>query len=1311
MSRKWFWAFAVVLLLVAAPVFGASQNAALYGTVYDASGNPMPGVTVTLENPALAFSRTATSGSDGAFNFAEVPPAENYRLTASKGGKKLDIRTGLSVNVGDERVILPPLREQAVAASAQAVEKTAERSVTNESASTAISGVITGEQLLSLPLYNRNFLALGLLTPNTHAVEANNTLVGASFSVAGNRANNNNFLLDGVDNVASNNNQSLPFQVNDSIQEFRVTSSNPSAEYGRNQGGTVNVVTRRAGNGFHGNVFGYFGSDQLNADNPLSLYNGGTFDKAHSYAGSQTPSVLPRLATPWSSGFGGLGAAAPTNYNDYVATAAAAGFCTNSITPATGTFACTTGGRGERTLFNPAAILATHNRFKQPFSSQQFGVNLGGALVKNKFFVFASYEGTRIDNPNAVLERVPSTFDKTYNPLLTAGVPGANSYLFTNTDPSYVLGQKVLALFPKSNVIGVPGVLEFFQGETPNFTHVHNGLFRADLVQSDKSSWTFRYAVQGLHQLHDDTLPATGSYPGNGAIRDGLNQNAKVSFNHAFSSSLLNELRFGVTRFNVSEAAQDASFNATTIGLPSKALMTFLLSGLDPQYSGGHRNVGGAYQGWTDSFRSGNCCPTLPTLDGLFPFARIGAPLTAPSNRRDTTWFVGDGVSWSRGRHAVKFGAELQSLDNHVGNSAFSRGYVVSSDIGEFTSDSEQAGSGFSNVNGFRGGNYFAPAFDYALRQSAPYEGKFHSWAFSSYLQDTWRIHPRWSLNYGIRYEFYSVPKERNDQLWNFDPVANGLVQAGHVGVVDQFGNTCAASANYDVLPNDTNFSNGWTCKVAGSGKFMQSDKNNFSPRVGLAWDVRGNGKTVIRGGYGIFYDHLPISYLSPLQFNRPTPKVLNNPQLIYGTDEGFGGFAGSGLGNAALDPAVIAAGSPADISAASPFAIYAWDFKHSRTPYSHQFNATVQQQITGKLVAEVGYVGNLGRNLPVMTNTGFINQWFCTSSAPFCDNNSFSPYFTMADRGSSSYHSLMARARIAGWHGFRANATYVWSKSIDNASNGFFPTLPITLFNSAEAISQSFENPQGLCLIQGVNCGGGATGAVGENPALTTTGLRAVLTTPYNIPQDPVNFLKNDRGPSDFNSKHRFVLDYTWEVPGKQSSTLRGHWTVSGIFVAQSGQPFTIFSGPLFGELTQRVNLLGAVTQHNNNPNNAISTTNLQLASIPCTLATGTFAIASGSAFSGVAGTACTGNSGRNRFTGPNFASFDFAIQKGFAIGGEHRLLSLRAEFYNISNRANFYNPNSTLSLDAININPDFGKIKSAHDPRQIQFGARFSW
>src|SRR5438105_2093145 len=155
MSKN-LWLFVALLVLAAIPAFAATQNAVVYGTVYDATGNPLPGVSVSLDNPSLGFARSTTTASDGSYNFAEVPPAEGYKLTASRGGAKIDIRSGITVNVGDERVILPPLKEQPVVAAAtgtkpEVKEKKIEgQAVRIETRSTAISGVITGEQLRSL---------------------------------------------------------------------------------------------------------------------------------------------------------------------------------------------------------------------------------------------------------------------------------------------------------------------------------------------------------------------------------------------------------------------------------------------------------------------------------------------------------------------------------------------------------------------------------------------------------------------------------------------------------------------------------------------------------------------------------------------------------------------------------------------------------------------------------------------------------------------------------------------------------------------------------------------------------------------------------------------------------------------------------------------------------------------------------------------------------------------------------------------------------------------------------------------------------
>ena len=1372
MSRNsWLVALACALLLCSLPMFAATQNAVVYGTVYDASGNPMAGVTVTLDNPAFGFSRTTTSGSDGSYNFAEVPPAEGYKVTATLNGRTVDVRGGIAVNVGDERVILPPLKEQAAAPAptpgtkpqpAPAPSAAEGPSVHPETVSSSISGVVTRDQLLALPLYNRNFLALGLITPEVHDVQQGSNLAGASFSVIGNRPETNNFLLDGSDNVATSSNQAIPFQVNDSIQEFRVVSANASAEYGRGQGGVINVVTRRATNQWHGSGYGYFGSDVLNGDSPISVYSNTTFAQAAAFAGpTASPTVLtspdPLTGIP----------ATPINYNQYVATAAANGFCTNSIGVSTAN-ACITGGTGANTLFDPAAILAARDSRTIPFSSQQFGFNLGGPIRKDKIFVFGSYEGTRIDNPNPIFERVPSTFDRTFGALngRTGGLYPAPTFAsgLGATDPSFVMAQNILALYPQPNVIGVPDALEFFQGEAPNYTHVHNILGRADWVQSDRSTWSFRYVGQLLNQLHDDTLPQGGTYPGNGSFRDAFNHNLNVSFSHTFSPTLLNEFHAGFNRFDIDETPQDKNLFASTLGFPSDGMPSIFLSGLDTQYSGNCSGcaLGSAFGGWFDTFWTpfllggGAIQPMMPTLDGLFPMARLGAPLNSPSETKDTTAFFGDTLSWTHGKHSFKFGGDFRHINDHYFDGSFSRGFLVSSNIGEFTNDSETCqflctlllgNSAFSN-----------PSFDYATRQSDPYVSTFDHVGIAGFFQDTWRATRRVTINVGLRYEYFSTPTEENNRIWNFDPVAHGLVQQNSFAVSDPMGNACPGAGgfffNFAAPPDAlTSFSYPWNCGFNGNGRISRKNATNFAPRLGMAWDIFGTGKTVFRGGVGWFYDQLPTNQYADLMYNRPTAFNVTNPQLIYGQaflSTLFGGNCNAnttpipgiscGMGNITVNPAN-AAFSPIDQSAVSPFGMMAMDFQNSDTPHTMQANASIQQQVGNHMVMEVGYVGGQGSHLPVVHNANFNDQWFCTTTVvPFpCDINSFYPVMQMSNVGSSSYNSLMVRVREQQWHGLSFNATYVWSKSTDNASAGIFPLLPVTMANGTRQIQLSgLGSPTSLCYGLDPVSALGLTSFFGPLPAtfpcppvpgnvvtagsaLTTTGQNLPNVSRYLIPQDPNNFLHNDWGNSDFNVPHRFVLDYVWQVPG--SGRWRGNWMLSGIFTVQSGQPFTIFAGPTFGEIDQRVNVLGAVSQNNGNPNAAISATNLVVPGTACFASpTGSAVISSGTLFSGTAGTPCIGNSGRNQFSGPNYFSWNMAVQKGFQVFGEGRMLTLRAEFYNLTDRANYYNPNSQLSLQGYgawiqngvltpNVNPQFGQILSAKDPRQIQFGIRYTF
>jgi len=233
-----------------------------------------------------------------------------------------------------------------------------------------------------------------------------------------------------------------------------------------------------------------------------------------------------------------------------------------------------------------------------------------------------------------------------------------------------------------------------------------------------------------------------------------------------------------------------------------------------------------------------------PSLDGLFAFARLGAPLSAPSVRQDTEFQLVDNVVWFKGRHSVRSGFDLRRLQNIFNNGGFSRGMVVSGNIGEFTSDSETCVTctypAFSN-----------PSFDYAIKQPSPIDTTFHSYVIAGYLQDTWRVRPNLTINLGLRYEYFSPPSETNHQLWNYDPVANGLVRQDQTQVTDPYGNVCDSGSSgmgsiygfTTILP--------WNCSPNGNGSFVVANTTNFEPRLGVAWSSP-SGSTVVRAGFGV---------------------------------------------------------------------------------------------------------------------------------------------------------------------------------------------------------------------------------------------------------------------------------------------------------------------------------------------------------------------------------------------------------------------------------------------------------------------------
>ena len=293
-----------------------------------------------------------------------------------------------------------------------------------------------------------------------------------------------------MENVASSSNQAIPFQVNDSVQEFRVTTANADAQFGRNIGGTINIITQRGTAKFHGSVFGFFADSSMNATSPLSVYGGSGFDQAAAFAGNINSApgaehqsvVLADLSALELQPIRQYYRGSEFHLRDQL-------FVPHPAPSTERPPACSVSIR--------MLVLAQHNSHTQPFSSQQFGAQAGGSFAK-RWYWFGDYEGTRIDNPNPIFERVPSSYDRSHLSEFT-GQPGFPDAAL-HRPCSRSIRSRTCKRFPTS--------WSSIQGQAPNYTNVDNYLGRLDFTQSDRTEWTFRYNLQDLSQLHDDSLPS-----------------------------------------------------------------------------------------------------------------------------------------------------------------------------------------------------------------------------------------------------------------------------------------------------------------------------------------------------------------------------------------------------------------------------------------------------------------------------------------------------------------------------------------------------------------------------------------------------------------------------------------------------------------------------------------------------------------------------------------------------------------------------------------------------------------------------------
>src|SRR6266404_3279716 len=538
------------------------------------------------------------------------------------------------------------------------------------------------------------------------------------------------------------------------------------------------------------------------------------------------------------------------------------------------------------------------------------------------------------------------------------------------------------------------------------------------------------------------------------------------------------------------------------------------------------------------------------TISGFSP---LGDEFNNPQQSVTNMFQVLDGASYARGKHLLKFGVDFRAVQQNAFRDVQSRGFLT------FSSQVPITGNALADLL------LGLPALTGGARLDNHQHLRTSSYSF--YANDGFRVRPNLTISAGLRYEYNSPPVDAFDRANLYDPATHSLIAVGTNG-------------------------------IPRSG--YEADRNNWAPRVGLAWTLGRKADTVLRAGYGVYYDQSSLAPSEGLYFNAPFfdfNLFFSLPGLPLTLNDPFPSFFPVPLPKSAF-------GFQRDL----------------RTPYSQQWNVSLQQALGKSRVLEVAYVGSKGTKLITARD---INQPR-PSPAPFNPRPvpQFDDITFEESSANSNYNSLQLRFQQRLDFGLSILSSYTWSKSIDNASSFF----------------SSAGDP--------------------------------------NFPQDSFN-TAGERGRSNFDVRHRFSLSYGYDFPcgkgrtflanSRWLSTILAGWQTFGILSLQSGRPFTVaLLSDIDNSNTGRSTLgFGA----NDRPN-VVGNTGLSHRTADQWFNTSAFAFPPFGSF---------GNAGRNILDGPGFKNFNASVMKTTRLK-EGLDLQFRAEAFNLFNHPNFDLPDNFL-------------------------------
>jgi hypothetical protein len=1285
------WLTVVGLCLVCSTLmFSQSTGGRILGRVSDPSGAVLANVKVMLTNEATGVSSQTTTNGSGDYAFPQVSVGV-YRMEFDLAGFKKNLQRGLNVDLNQVLTVNSVLQ---IGEAKETVEVTSEAPLV-DTTSTQLGAVMDEHSVSNLPLNSRDTYQLLQLQPGVQGVGGSDLFYGSntagSVSVNGGRGRSNNFNVNGGDSNDLFVNAPAVQPTPDSIAEFRVLSNTFDAEYGRNSGAVINVVTKSGTNGWHGSVYEFLRNQMFNSKGFLDL--------------------------------------------------------------------------------------------RRPDDKQnQFGGTFGGPIVKDRTFFFASYEGRRVvhgisSDPVVVPTAAERSGDFSNTP-----------FEFDPTDPTN----------PQTNaVIGTPlfaDILNNRQGCLPEGTTAHVGdtyhsLFPGDQVNPncfdpvavdimtqfvpcpnvDPQCLDFTPgADNGVRSIPNDRNHANQlSLKFDHRINEKQNLSVYYFFNdstdaqpftrfQAATPSLLekfgNNNAFRVQQINLSHTwtISNSTVNEARITYFREAQGTFL----HPQRT---NNVTASCTGTGVDFcfKGVPDAPNAFTLNGLppsdpkwgitpnlgpnregVPFISVSGGFTIGNNFEGELPQIGNSYQFSDnitkviGNHTTKFGVDFR--DQRFLQTLF---FDVSGDYSYFGGGPNDPialdKTPQQNQNLFP--NFLLGLPDSYLQGSAQTEdvrGK----SIYLFAQDSWKLRPNLTLNYGLRWEFnqpiYDAGKRyqtfRAGQADTVFKCALSDTSLGNLGYTDP---NCADPSSDSaavfplglVIPGDRGVQRGLT----------QSYYNSWAPRIGIAWDPWKNGKTTIRGGWGLFYN--PIEQLVLEQFQAEPPfggSSLISEGLFNTPFVGQGGTVTPNPFNGILTPAP---GSGVDWSAFRPILLFGELEPKMRAQYTAQYNFGLTRELARDLVLSVGYVGSQGHRLLATKDINFGNPQTCIDLANlsaidpnavtdgFGDLQGCGPFFADAPYaipanaipsgftlhlpdGSTVTGPNAQAIGLVGLRRFSSpNCKPVggWVPNEDPTTGGTFingcPSDGVPVFSSIfaqDTIASSNYHSLQASLEKRMS-----------------HGLQFQVAYTWSKSIDSASSFENilkpicdrcNRSLSLFDARHRVVISYLWQLPvpqyqGAKGKVLNG-WAVSGITSLQSGFPIRIQSSndselmnSFDFELPGKPDLIAPF--HTQDPR-----THGNLYFDPSS-----FALPVQDANS--TPLQLLGNAPRTICCGPGINNFDLSVQKITPIG-EGMRLEFRAEFFNVFNHTQFLNPDGNISDGT-----DFGIVKHTRDPRQMQFAVKFSF